>query len=242
MLLPATLIACDSDSATGPIEPLSLTRTSEHYLFHMAPGDNVDIAWQETYYQWIVAQLAVQPSERLEYHKYRNRAHLQGVTGRATNGFAEPGTARFHTIWARDDHEGVHTLVTLYIGHPPALFNEGLAVAHHVDPTSSDLTPRWSSQSVHTIARNVDQAGNLPPANTLVTSTGFFSFDTNITYPVAGSFVRFLIDRYGLARMKAFVSGSAFDDSALRTVTRFIGAYGKTVDEMWTEWRAWLRR
>ena len=109
----------------------------------MAKGDSVDTDWQESYYAWIEAEFELASDQRLEYFKYRDRAHLAALTGRDANGFAEPGTVRFHTIWPRGNHEGVHTLVVLHLGHPPALFNEGVAVAHHMAPGAGDPVARW---------------------------------------------------------------------------------------------------
>jgi hypothetical protein len=236
------VMACTGDGTTAPEAALSETLSSAHYVYHMAAGDVVDSLWQERYYDWVVLQLGVQPNEKLDYFKYRDRAHLQAVTGRATNGFAEPGTTRFHTIWPIDNHEGVHTLVILNIGHPPALFNEGVAVAHQTDPMRGDLTPRWNGQPLHAIARDADTAGRLPSLAGLLTSRGFFDFDQNLTYPIAGSFVRYLIDMYSLARFKALLAGATFDDAASRTETRFFAAYGKTLNSAWAEWRGWLRQ
>ena len=102
--------------------------------------------------------------------------------------------------------------------------------------------PRWSGQSIHTIARNADAAGTLPALNALLTSPGFFNFDTNLTYPVAGSFVRYLIDMYGVARMKTLLTGATFNDAATRTQSRYLATYGITVDSAWAEWRRWLRQ
>src|SRR5262245_55997879 len=116
------LSACGGSPAapSATASPLSETTTSEHYVVHFAPGDSVDTAWQDRYYEWLVPALQVQSTTRLEYNKYRDRAHLKALTGKETNGFAEPGTARFHTIWPTDNHEGVHTLVMLTIGMPPS--------------------------------------------------------------------------------------------------------------------------
>lgn len=241
LLLPVALCACNGES-TAPAETLSQSFTSANYVYYMARGDVVDTTWQERYYTWIVASLALRPTARLEYHKYRDRAHLKELTGRDANGYADPGTVRFHTIWPTDNHEGVHALVSLYMGIPPALFTEGIAVAHQTDPLRNDFTPKWNGESLHAIARRFDTGGGLPASGSLLTSASFSAQDPEITYPVAGSFVRYLLDQYGLLRMKTFFAGSSAGDSDLRTVTRFIGAYGKTVDEAWTEWRAWLRR
>ena len=235
--------ACGSNP-TGPgasAPALTQVTTSTHYVIHSAPGDTVDVAWQEQYYDWVMSALQLTASPPLEYNKYRDRAHLKAITGRETNGFAEPGTTRFHTIWPIDNHEGVHTLVLLQIGHPPALFNEGVAVAHSTDPVRGLLFPRWRGTDVHQLAKDYDASGQLPPLSSLLTSTGFFAFDTNITYPCAGSFVRYLIDTHGLAPFKSYVRSATFDDGAATTETRFQGAYSRPVSSVWDEWRGWLR-
>lgn len=243
-LVGLSVAGCDKNpAAPSPASSQLLTEVtrSAHYTVRTVPGDSVDLAWQEQYFEWVTSALQLGPSPQLEYNKYRDRAHLKAVTGRETNGFAEPGTARFHTIWPIDNHEGVHVLVVLQIGHPPALFNEGVAVAHSTDPARGILTPRWSGTDVHTLAKNYDATGRLPAFPSLLRSTGFFDFDTNITYPCAGSFVRYLIDTYGLASFKALLVGSTFDDSSSTTEARFQSAYGRTLASVWDEWRGWLR-
>ena len=232
------------DSPTAPaVSAPALTQVSSsaHYIFRYAPGDSVDVAWQEQYFDWVIAALELAPPPPLEYHKYRDRAHLKALTGRETNGFAEPGTTRFHTIWPIDNHEGVHTLVLLQIGHPPALFNEGVAVAHSTNLARGWMVPRWSGTEVHALAKNYDATGQLPAVSALLSSTGFFRFDTNITYPCAGSFVRYLIDTHGLASFKNYVRGATFEDSIATTESRFQSVYGRPLESTWDEWRAWLR-
>ncbi|MGH7468730.1 MAG: hypothetical protein ACRENP_12300 [Longimicrobiales bacterium] len=240
---PALLLlvpACD-DATTPGSDPLSQTLTSAHYVYHLAQGDAVDTTWQERYLAWLMPALDLQFNSRLDYFKYRNRSHITALTGRATNGYAEPGTTRFHTIWPTDNHEAVHALVILLMGHPPALFNEGVAVAHQTLPPSGILTPRWSGQDVHVLARQFDATGRLPSLDQLVASTSFFQFDTNVTYPMAGSFVRYLIDTHGLATFKVFLRNSRFDAAPTQTESAFQTAYGRSISAVWTEWRSWLR-
>jgi hypothetical protein len=238
VLAVVALTGCDDPIA--PEDVLSRTLTSDHYVFRMAPGDSVDVAWQEAYFDWVSAELQVVPADRLEYFKYRDRAHMQEVTGRATNGFAEPGTPRFHTIWPIDNHEGVHTLVILGLGHPPALFNEGVAVAHHTSPATGDFVVRWSGQDVHDIVRGLIGAGAVPAVEDLIESPDFFSDSENLRYPLAGSFVRWLLDEHGLAPFRALLDGAAFDQSAAVTLQRFQQAYGLSLSDAWDAWLAWL--
>ena len=226
------------ESALSPADMLSVRRESAHYVYLSSEGDAVDAAWQETYHAWLLDELDVNPGEQLEYRKYRDRAHLRTVTGRNTNGFAEPGTARFHTIWPVDNHEVVHTVVLLTLGHPPALFNEGIAVAHSTDPAAGVLEPRWNGRDIDDIAAERQRAGQIRELNGVLESPGFFSAGEELMYPLSGSFVRYLIDHHGWPAMKTFLHGRSFNDSATRTRTAFLAAYGISVDAAWTAWQA----
>lgn len=230
----ALLLLLSCGTTSSPV-PLDQTVTSQHYLFKFAKGDSVDVAWQETYHAWLLNELPGTPAQQVEYRKYRDREHLQWLTGRATNGFAELDELCMHTIWPTDNHEVVHVLVIHGWGHPPALFNEGIAVAHSTDPATGDFTPRWNRTSVHLLARRT--AFTL---DDLLTSADFFSQDEDLTYPTAGSFVRWLLDTRGVSPMRAFFGQSTFDATADDTRAKFAAAYGFSLDSAWDEWRRWL--
>lgn len=211
---------------------------SAHFVYLYAPGDGVDTVFQERHYAWAVDRLAVIPTAKLVYHKYRDRAHLERLTGRRANGFAEPGTYRFHTIWPADNHEYIHSLFTTLVGDSPALFNEGLAVAHHGASVDDELDgqPLWNGSSVHVLARGFKVAGTLPGLDELITSRGFRRFDDQITYPVAGSFVRFLIDGAGVDAFKRFASRGDPHADATEIEADFVAVYDETLASWWDRW------
>lgn len=240
-LLSSAIAACDaSTSGPGPNDQLSARIESPTHSYRFSASDVVDTATHEAHYRWLLGALGVDPAVKLEYHKYRDRAHLQRMTGRATNGFAEPGTPRFHTIWPWDNHEGVHALVTLTLGHPPALFNEGVAVAHQTNPRAGDTVARWNGEPVHAIAARLDAAGQLPTLAVLLESPSFFSHAEGVVYPVAGSWVRYLIDERGMAPFESYLSNASFNASAAQTRSAFLTAYGVTLDAEWERWREFL--
>jgi hypothetical protein len=232
------IVAC-GDESTDPADMLSVREESAHYVYLHAPGDAVHPVMQEQYHEWVVAQLGVDP-EPLEYRKYRDRAHMRAVTGRNTNGFAEPGTIRFHTIWPFDNHESVHSLVTMHLGHPPALFNEGIAVAHQALFIGNEFVLRWNGRHPDEIAAERLRAGQIPALDQVLESPRFFDFDENLMYPLSGSFVRFLITRYGRTPLASYFANSNFNHSATQTRTAFRAAYGISVDDAWAAWRAAL--
>ena len=74
----------------------------------------------------------------------------------------------------------------------------------------------------------------------MLESPRFFDHDEDMMYPVAGSFVRYLIDQHGWVPMKAYLRASAFGHSASQTRAAFRSAYGISVDDAWAAWRASL--
>lgn len=235
----AGAISCSSDLLNLP-EELSQSLESTHFEYRLAEGDYIDTVWQEKYHRWLLDTLDITLNEKLVYNKYRDRNHLKQHTGRTTNGFAEAGTPTFHTIWHADNHESVHSVVTLTIGHPPALFNEGIAVAHQADyGLYPEFEPRWNGRDFHALSKGYRNS-DLPQLESLIESSSFFEFDTNMTYPVAGSFTRYLIDTRGIERLKEFISDSDFYQPMPTTKSRFLEVYGLSLDEAWNEWLVFL--
>ena len=233
------LLGC-RDDPTDPADILSSRSESAHYVYLHSAGDAVDAVSQERYHEWLLGQLGIDPASKLEYRKYRDRAHLRRMTGRNTNGFAEPGTLRFHSIWPYDNHESVHALVVVHMGHPPALFNEGMAVAHQAISLATGFEVRWNGRALDAIAAEHLLAGRLPALEAVLESPRFFDFDENLMYPVAGSFVRYLISRHGWTPLKQYIATSAFSHSASQTRAAFAAAYGLSVDDAWAAWRLTL--
>lgn len=232
-------ISCNNDIADPP-EELSRTLESENFKYFMAEGDYIDTLWQEQYHEWLLDALDVTLNKKLIYKKYRNRKHLKEITGRNTNGFAEIDTPTFHTIWLADNHESVHAVVLQRVGHPPALFNEGIAVAHTADYLSfPEIKLVWNGDDFHTLSKEYNRAGLLS-LNDLLESTSFFDFDTNITYPVAGSFTRYLINEYGIQKVKDFISISDFYDTRETTRANFESVYSVSIDEKWNDWLSFV--
>jgi hypothetical protein len=140
-------------SVVAPEDRLARQATSPHFTYYTSPGDSVDLAWQEAFFDWVTAALGVESPDPLEYHKYRDADHLRRVTGHGCCGFAEsPPSRRFHTIWERDNHEMIHVLIANAWGRAPGLFNQGIVVAYHANPlpaTFSPSEPYWSGRLIH---------------------------------------------------------------------------------------------
>ena len=156
------------------------------------------------------------------------------------NAWADPDLFTVHTIWPTDNHETIH-LYSSAIGRMTPLFNEGLAVAFQVDPVRGDMTPRWNNRHVHQIAASFRASGRLVPLASLLTIEQWRALDSQVSYPLAGSFVRYLLDVHGgIAPLRRLFSGSTQADAPALVRSKFEAAYGRTIEVLEREWHAFL--
>ena len=241
-----TLIFTSSCKKNNQFNPqndaLSMHWASSHFDYYFSRDDKntIDTLWQESYYNWLMTSLNLNLDQKLQFYKYRDRDHLKRMTGRDTNGFAEVGTYKFHTIWKVDSHESVHTIVMMLVGHPPVLFNEGIAVAYQAGYPNTDFIPGWNGQDFNLLSRNYKQSNKLPPLDDLIGTNSFGTYDSNITYPVSGSFIRFLIGQYGIEKMKWYIKLSQFEDSKDKIHTNFSSMYPITLESTWNSWKEYI--
>ena len=58
---------------------------------------------------------------------------------------------------------------------------------------------------------------------------------------MAGSFVLYLTDRYGLPAVLAFIGGASRTDSLATIQTRMLAAFGTSLEEAEADWLATIR-
>ena len=232
-------MACRGPNEPAPGDALTGSLASAHFDFRFADGDTVDAPRQEAFHDWIVPELALATFPRLQYNKYRDRGHLERVTGQSTNGFAEPASFTVHSIWPWDAHEAVHVYTAL-IGRPSDFFNEGIAVALSFDPLANRFVSLWNNTPIDQIARDLQRAGTLPSMTGMADTDAFRRLSDQTSYPVAGSFVGFVLRERGAAAMRAFFEGGARLESLSAIQSRFTAVFGWSLAEADQRWRAYL--
>jgi len=99
---------------------------------------------------------------------------------------------------------------------------EGLAMA--VDGT-------WGNRTLHEYAAGMRAVGIAPDIRTIMTPWGFVSEQPAVSYVLAGSFCRYLIDRFGMRRLLSVYRGA--DYTAI---------YGRSLERLDADWRGFLDR
>ncbi|HUG52906.1 MAG TPA: hypothetical protein VMR21_04875 [Vicinamibacteria bacterium] len=160
---------------------------------------------------------------RVSYYRYESAQEIAAGTGHYAAGVTFAAAGEVHSTQAFHDHELVH-LVAGQLGDPGAFFQEGLAVA-------VANKGEWQGRSADRLARresSVDVAA-------LVAS--FDSFDPQVAYPVAGSFVAHLIRTQGIGQVTAYFRACRPGTDSL---AQFARSFGQPLEAAAAAWRSAL--
>lgn len=194
---------------------------------------NMDLIAREHEYQLdrVITYLDVPaPQARIASYIYGNADQKKRLMGARYTSIERPGADEMHLNNASFPHpvlkhELVHVMSAafgnaLFGGSYWIGFHEGLAEA--VDWQDTPMNP-------HEWSRAMRELGLAPSLENLLSMTGFWTAASSRSYTLCGSFVRFLIDRYGLSAFK-----QAFPDGAVQE------SYGRTAAELIAEWETFV--
>ena len=219
------------DVGLEPIaEPDWIVTSTERFVFHEQEGARLSAeqrAANEVHLAELEGLLQLRLPHPVDYYLYRDEAQKLRVTGRSGAAHAElPG--RLHSTRPTDRHELVHLLTALVGPAECALFGEGLAV---------HLAGGHEGRPADEIVRELAVQGRLPPLAELVDWGSFGRLDRDVSFPVAGSFIGFLVETGGLDAFKQLYPRHG-RESGLEVVDRRLRErYGVGLAELEETWR-----
>lgn len=177
----------------------------------------------------------VEPGHRVGSYVYASAAQKKQLMGAGGTSFEDAWNDEFHINAAEDPHPVLtHEMAHIFAAqiHPwvPVCWkiglHEGIAVAAEWNEESArlGLTPHRASAAM-------DSLGLLPDLEKSLGAIGFWTQPGARAYTAAGSFVRFLVDTYGMPRFFELWPRGDFER-----------AYGKPLPELLREWRTLLAR
>lgn len=258
----ATLLLCAACERTAEDAPaelsdlqratagLSETIESENFVFHFEPGDGarVQVERSEAYHRWAVGYLGLTPPKKIDYYMFSSPTALRAGFGYSFGGRAYQEEFAVATAYSWHNHECFH-LYTSMIGMSPRLFSEGMPVAHEFDPYNNVWVSRWNRAEPYgephvEIARGLKAQGLLYPLNDILESVDFNRKTggevVRIAYEQAGAWVTYLIDTYGIERMKRIITAIPYEATRATIKEQFQRVYGIAIEQAEVEWLAWL--
>jgi len=205
-------------------------RETDRLVIHWESGDGPPegaVEALETYLRTIEDSVGVRAEQRIDFYKYKSRERKELMTSRGTDAHSE-GSA-VHTVSWEDRHV-LPYIIMRRLGTSIALFSEGIAV-HLAGP--------WAGQDVHVVARSLAQGDQLLPLGQLLDTSSFRSFSETVTYPEAGSFVRYLVELFGMEKFKQLYPVRP-QDNAQDIAARFQSVYGMSLTEAEAAWLKFL--
>ena len=210
-----------------------LTET-EHFKIFYENGSEVErkieqIAQDHEFrYAQLTPYFQIRPTQKILSYIYTSPEQKKRLVGARGTSIEDPFGPGFHINYESFPHpvmkhELAHALTANW--HPilPVSLNvglhEGIAVA--ADWDEGQLT-------CHQWSKAMRQLGVAPKIQKVM-GLGFWAHHPAQSYTLAGSFVRFLVDRYGMKQFKrVFPTGN------------FIHVYGKSLSDLEEEWEAFV--
>ena len=216
------LLAAVPAWAEPPSRGFQLAARTPHFLFYSRNGEPIDVHEVERSLWKVQRLLGQELSGRAEYYRYGTPQEVAADLGEYATGVTLGGLRQIHTVRREPHfHEIVH-LVAAQLGDPGPFFQEGLAVA--LSGSS------WRGQALTRV--------RLPPGlrrqKISALAARFESLRPEVAYPVAGSFVAFLIKTHGVARVAAFFRASGSSGAPRDEVFR--ATFGAGLDEAGAAW------
>ena len=252
LLLLSLFIGCRASHVLFPEiyeEDTNWLRTEcSHYFVYYRPGSlasqDIDKITKtlDSCFEDVISQLKMEFSDKISYYLYNSPEDLEHWAGWRHWGFFvgefESATGVYNSAYRSiNAHETVHVIAYHTIGIAKLIFlNEGLAEA------ITHFHERWPSGelTIHKKCKLLLYEKKLFPLDVLADNDRFkeiyLSPEGGNYYIQSGSFVRYLIDQYGLDKFK-FLLPRAGEDNYKEI---FRELYGQSIDDFEKEWRHFL--
>ncbi|MBK7629621.1 MAG: hypothetical protein IPJ23_02675 [Ignavibacteriales bacterium] len=190
---------------------------SEALILHFDDIDSIQAQLialnQEYYFLELLDGLKTKPSKKINVYLFNNREQKKTLFGAGNADVAKPWQ---YSIYISADswqntlkHELAHIFTAEFgsgifkiaSGFNPALI-EGMAESQ--DPISNDISIKYLTKVAYNNGYTVD-------LKSLFTGLSFFKGNSTLAYIYSGAFIDFLINKYGIEKVKKFYGTGGFD-------------------------------
>ncbi|MGC9044449.1 MAG: hypothetical protein ACP5KG_11410 [Myxococcota bacterium] len=193
----------------------------------------------EYYYSQLLNRLELNTDIRITSFIFRNEDEKKELTGASRTQIAKPWLKEIYLtpISLTDSklcHEISHILVGQLLDSPLNLYGRFKGLIPNmavIEGISVALEPETNILTLHEKAAILLKKDKLPSFKGLFNVRIFYSLSGGISYSASGSFIKFLIERYGVDKFKRILNYVEFEE-----------VYKKSLSEIESEYRDFLSR
>ena len=215
ILKPLLFLSTDKESLN---KRLHNTLSTDNFLIHygnkslFVNSTKYVALLHEYYFDQIKSQLGVRFNQKIDSYVFQNREQKQELMGAGNANIAKPWLRQIYLNYSSYEetlkHELVHIIASSFgttVLKVADNFNsamiEGLAVA---------IDDNYDGTPVHYLAKLAWQGGYRVSIPTLFSGINFFAQTSSISYIYAGSFIKYLIDKFGVETVKHLYHSTDF--------------------------------
>jgi hypothetical protein len=209
---------------------------SEHFVIYYQAESEPDIrllaAAHEFHLRSVLKTFALPRTERLHSYVYPSADSKRRLMGAGTTEITKPWNREVHitrqSVAGTLRHELVH-LVAAPFGVPVlhASLSTGL-----VEGLAMAVDGRWGYRTLHQYAAAIRAAGIAPDIQSVMTITGFASASSSVSYVLAGSFCRFLIDKHGIGPLLSVYGSGTYEEAFRQPLSALDTSWQRFLDSV----------
>ncbi len=209
---------------------------TEHFVIYYQSESEPDIrllaAAHEFHLRSVLNTFALPGTERIRSYVYPSADSKRRLMGAGSTEITKPWNREVHitrqSVNGTLRHELVH-IVAAPFGAPVlhASLSTGL-----VEGLAMAVDGRWGYRTLHQYAAAMRAAGVAPDIRTLMTITGFASRSSSVSYVLAGSFCRFLIDTHGIGPLLSVYGSGTYEEAFRRPLPVLIASWQRFLDSI----------
>lgn len=213
------------------------TYRTPHFAIYYAAGSYTDAelkavgAEHEFRLSQVQAALALPHAGQYASYIYPSPEAKQRFIGAGNTDITRPWSAEIHCSKQSLDgslkHELVHAAAAPF-GLPVIRASASTGI---VEGLAMAIDGSWGNRTLHEYAAALRASGIAPDIRRIMSFWGFASQHSSVSYVLAGSFCKYLIDRYGIRKMTRVYRTADYEE-----------AYGRSLTQLMTEWYGFLGR
>ncbi|MDB5035520.1 MAG: hypothetical protein JWQ98_2761 [Chlorobi bacterium] len=215
----------------------SLTTRFATIYYHAPSADSVDLWRAANLTDFYIAEhalalgIARKDIEPVTLYLYSSSGEEKRLVGTASASFTKPWARKlsmpFGGVGSTLRHELAHVMIAPFGNILGISSSQGL-----IEGSAMAMENNRGWRTLHEHARYLFQFTMAPPAEGIISTSGFSSHGSSVAYVEAGSFCKWLIDSYGMPKfLKAFPS-SDFDNAYGRSLHQLSGEYRRFIDSI----------